>query len=97
MKDGSLRLGETRNISIICIRKKRIPACLKTVLTNGSTFKNAAVETFVGGKTERPLDGATPTGYYLKKYVVRNDQSESEQYDYRSSCLDTFQGTQRYC
>ena len=25
---------------------------------------------FVGGKNGAPLDGATPTGYYLKKYVV---------------------------
>ena len=44
----------------------------KTVLYNGSTFKNATVETFIGGKNGPPIDGATPTGYYLKKYVLES-------------------------
>ena len=71
MKDGSrFDWGNQEHIDNMYNPEKRDPRLFKTVLTNGSTFKNAAVETFVGGKNGAPLDGATPTGYYLKKYVV---------------------------
>lgn len=38
--------------------------------TNGSQKK--AIETFIGGFNALPTYGATPTGYYLKKYVDGN-------------------------
>ena len=42
----------------------------KTVLYNGATFVGTTkIETFVGGKNGLPINGASPTGYYLKKYV----------------------------
>jgi hypothetical protein len=48
----------------------RDPRLAKTVFFNGATFVGTTkVETFVGGKNGLPINGATPTGYYLKKYV----------------------------
>ena len=40
-----------------------------TVAQNGDTWPNATLETFVGGANGMPITYATPTGYYLKKYV----------------------------
>ena len=47
----------------------RDPRFYVTVLCNGRTFKNIKLETFEGGRNGHPLDGATTTGYYLKKLV----------------------------
>lgn len=48
----------------------RDPRLAKTVFYNGATFVGTTkIETFVGGKNGLPITGATPTGYYLKKYV----------------------------
>lgn len=33
------------------------------------TYNEHPIETFVGGRNGAPLAGATPTGYYLKKYL----------------------------
>ena len=49
--------------------KNRDPRFYKTVVYNGATLMNTTVETFEGGKNAYPLEGATLTGYYLKKYV----------------------------
>lgn len=38
------------------------------VLTNGTTWLKQKVETYEGGK-HKILDGSTPTGYYLRKYM----------------------------
>lgn len=51
---------------------RRDPRLFKTVLHNNSTWKSATVETFQGGRNGQPLEGATPTGYYLKKYLVES-------------------------
>lgn len=45
-----------------------------TIVKNGDTWptngaQKRAIETFNGGKDAAPIYGATPTGYYLKKYV----------------------------
>jgi len=40
-----------------------------TVARNGDTWPNAVLETYVGGANGMPIVYATPTGYYLKKYV----------------------------
>lgn len=47
----------------------RDPRLLQSVIVNGKTWKGIAVETFTGGANGLPKADATPTGYYLKKYV----------------------------
>lgn len=51
----------------------RDPRFDMTIVKNGDTkwpSKNAnPIETFYGGLNAEPLSGATPTGYYLKKYL----------------------------
>lgn len=44
----------------------------RTVLFDGAIFKGSAVETFIGGKNAQPIDGATKTGYYLRKFIDQN-------------------------
>lgn len=48
---------------------KRDPRFFKTMLFNGATWKGEVVESFDGGKNGYPRNGASPTGYYLKKYL----------------------------
>lgn len=40
-----------------------------TVAQNGDTWPNAVLETYEGGANGMPITYATPTSYYLKKYV----------------------------
>lgn len=51
----------------------RDPRFEMTIVKNGDTkwpSKNAKpIETFYGGLNAEPISGATPTGYYLKKYL----------------------------
>lgn len=47
----------------------RDPRFYKTIVYNGATLMKTKVETFEGGKNAFPLEGATLTGYYLKKYI----------------------------
>lgn len=42
---------------------------LQTIIVNGKSWKGTNVETFTGGANGLPMADATPTGYYLKKYV----------------------------
>lgn len=51
----------------------RDPRMSKVLICDGSVFKGSAIETFDGGKDAgEVLQGYTPTGYYLKKYVIEN-------------------------
>ena len=50
-------------------KKTRDPRLYKTIVYNGCTLMNETVETFEGGKNGSPLEGATETGYYLRKYI----------------------------
>ena len=54
----------------------RDPRFYLTIVKNGDTgwpSKNTnAIETFYGGVNAEPISGATPTGYYLKKYLDSN-------------------------
>ena len=43
-----------------------------TVAKNGEQWPNETLETFVGGANGMPIAYATPTGYYLKKYVNKS-------------------------
>lgn len=47
----------------------RDPRLARTVVTNNSSIMGRKVETFFGGANARPLEGATKTGYYLRKYI----------------------------
>ncbi len=43
-----------------------------TVAVNGEQWPNDILETYVGGANGQPIAYATPTGYYLKKYVNKS-------------------------
>ncbi len=47
----------------------RDPRLLQSIIVNGKSWKGTTVETFTGGLNGLPMADATPTGYYLKKYV----------------------------
>jgi hypothetical protein len=47
----------------------RDPRFAATVVYNGATFSNKAIETFTGGNSGLPKQSATKTGYYLSKWV----------------------------
>lgn len=49
--------------------RTRDPRLYVTVLVNGSKYANTVIEPFAGGKHGSPIEGATPTGYYVKKYM----------------------------
>ncbi len=64
---------------------KRDPRFYKTVTYDGSKWKNQTIEVFEGGKNGYPLNGATPTGYYLRKYLIESVNlapTASTQYHY---------------
>ena len=45
------------------------PRLAKTVLSNGDAFKGTAVESYTGGRNGPPRDLASPTSYYLRKFI----------------------------
>lgn len=51
----------------------RDPRLTMTIAVNGETkwpsYNSTPLETFYGGANGEPIAGATPTGYYLKKYL----------------------------
>lgn len=52
----------------------RDPRFAMTIVKNGDTkwptYNNNPIETFYGGANGEPISGATPTGYYLRKYLI---------------------------
>lgn len=52
--------------------KGRDPRMAKTILYNGSLWKNTIVQSWYGGLNGEPTEKATKTGYYLKKYVMES-------------------------
>lgn len=48
---------------------KRDPRLAAFIVTNNSSFKGKPVEAWTGGLDGNGIKNATPTGYYLKKYV----------------------------
>lgn len=51
----------------------RDPRLARVLVTDGSVFKGSEIETYAGGKDYGDvLQGYTPTGYYLRKYVIEN-------------------------
>jgi len=47
----------------------RDPRLEKTIIVNNSTWKGRNVEIWTNGRDGKPLERASKTGYYLKKYV----------------------------
>lgn len=73
MKEGGrFNWNNPDHVNNIYNLNRRDPRLFKTVIVNGSTWKNRVVETFIGGKNGLPQNGATKTGYYLKKYLVES-------------------------
>lgn len=50
--------------------KNRDPRLMKTIIVNNSEWKDRNVEIWEGGRDGQPIQFATPTGYYLKKYLI---------------------------
>lgn len=50
----------------------RDPRFYKAVLYNGAVYKNRPMEIYEGGMDGLPIQGASLTGYYLKKYLIEN-------------------------
>lgn len=51
--------------------KNRDPRLARTILVNGSEFKGSVIETYKGGIDDFSVsEGGSPTGYFLKKYVI---------------------------
>jgi len=52
----------------------RDPRFARTILANGMPFKGSAIETYVGGAdySATRADLGTPTGYYLKRYIIED-------------------------
>lgn len=51
---------------------KRDPRFARYIISNGDSFKGETVESFTGGKNGQPLANATPTSFYLRKFVIEN-------------------------
>lgn len=48
----------------------RDPRFARTVLANGMVFKESEIATYIGGTDYAPvLQGGSPTGYFLRKYI----------------------------
>lgn len=50
----------------------RDPRLAKTIVSNNSSISGELIETFIGGKNGQPINGATLSGYYLRKYIDEN-------------------------
>ena len=68
MKDGTL-FSWSNPVHAANPYLNRDPRFYKIVAYNGSTLMKKTVETFQGGLNGAPMNGATLTGYYLKKYI----------------------------
>jgi len=68
MKDGTL-FDWTNPVHAANPYLNRDPRFYKTIAYNGSVLMGKTIQTFNGGLNGYPTIGATPTGYYLKKYI----------------------------
>ena len=50
----------------------RDPRLYKTVICNGTSFKDTQIDTYEGAAFGAPVAGATQTGYYLRKFLNEN-------------------------
>ena len=68
MKDGTPFNFEKHKDALLN-SSMRDPRFAKAILSNGDIFKGVAVETFVGGQNGMPKENASPTSFYLRKFV----------------------------
>lgn len=68
MADGT-PFDPVANADALLDGAQRDPRFAKTLLYNGAMFKNQTVETFYGGRNGLPLDEASPTSFYLRKFL----------------------------
>ena len=61
--DESLHMANLLNPS------SRDPRYAKAIISNGDLFKGQTVETFEGGRNGSPVENASPTSFYLRKFV----------------------------
>lgn len=45
------------------------PRLARTIIRDGDTFKDIVVESFYGGRNGQPRDLASPTSFYLRKFI----------------------------
>lgn len=50
-------------------KQTRDPRLYQNVLCNGATFMNTVIDSYAGGRFGYPVEGASLTGYYLKKLM----------------------------
>ena len=76
MKNGKLWNEEGSGYDAQNPYANRDPRFGMTIAVNGEkkwpSYNGDALETYYGGKNGEPIVGATPTGYYLKKYCDGN-------------------------
>ena len=71
MIDGT-PYDRSNNIQSLMDGSMRDPRYEKTILYNGASFKDQTVETFRGGRNGEPLAEASPTSFYLRKFLREN-------------------------
>ncbi len=54
--------------------EKRDPRLRRFILSDGDEFKGSEIETFFGGKNGLPINNATSTGFYLKKFIIEDTE-----------------------
>lgn len=49
----------------------------ETIYANGDPFKGSTIESYTGGKNGQPLANASPTSFYLRKFIRENTSFDS--------------------
>lgn len=68
MKDGT-PFDYSKHSAALLDPTQRDPRFAKAIISNGDIFKNEIVETFDGGRNGQPKENASPTSFYLRKFV----------------------------
>lgn len=68
LADGT-PFDEMAHMSKLLDPSSRDPRFARAIISNGDTFKGQTVETFEGGRNGSPVENASPTSFYLRKFV----------------------------
>ncbi|MBO5419616.1 MAG: RagB/SusD family nutrient uptake outer membrane protein [Bacteroidales bacterium] len=68
MADGT-PFNYEKHSSALLDPSQRDPRMAKAIISNGDMFKDEIVETFIGGRNGQPKENASPTSFYLRKFV----------------------------
>ncbi len=88
------RWGVHKNIAMD--PTKRDPRFAKTILSNGDMFKGRAIESYYGGQDGLPRDNASPTSYYLRKFIQESTSFESGNINYYQHVYPVFRFAEVY-